>query len=286
MLDGKAGGGEVIKSEDPGETLEEAGIAGDDTTEDTDGATDKADAEIGKDESDEAGDADPDSGAEGEETDRDREADAKEGNPTELEAIKELLKQRDAELAKIKESAEKPQDERGPDAEPITDEKWAVLEERFGGLSRNQIQPLAELVHRQVSGVQSAMAERFAKIEKELSINAMAEQDGTRDIRSFRKEIDEFMGNFHPRDHADPKLLRMALAYARGVKSTDAAKKSAASKERGLRVVGAGKPNTGGASAGGKTSGVKLTNQERQVARLGGMSDREYAELKYGSRKR
>jgi hypothetical protein len=163
----------------------------------------------------------------------------------------------------------------------MTEEKWAELEERFGGLSRGQIQPMAEFMDKVVKSSESRVEARIAKIEKELTINLMAEQEGSRDVRSYRKEMEDYLGNFDQRSHADPKLLKMALVYARGLRSQDAMKKAMDSKERGLRVVGAGKPNTGGSSAGGKSNGFKLTPQERQAAKLGGMSEREYYGMKY-----
>lgn len=279
------GGGEVIKSEDPGETLEEAGIAGEDTesTGDDDGAETSTDTETDDAKPDEAGDESNDGSGEGAEADGAGEKDdgksgLEEKEPTTVEAAFELLKQKEAEIARLK--GETKSAEAGPAPKQMTDEDWAVLENRFGGLSRSQIEPIAEFMDRASKSVEDRIVSRIAKIEKELTINAMAEQDGTRDVRSYRKEMEEYLGNFDQRSHADPKLLKMAYIYARGLKAPEAVKRAVASKERGLKVIGVGKPNTGGGSAGGKGSGVKLTPQERAVAKAAGMSEAEYAKWK------
>lgn len=68
----------------------------------------------------------------------------------------------------------------------------------------------------------------------------------------------------------------MALVYARGLKSKDAVKKAGESREKNMRVIGSGKPNTGGSSSGGSGKSVKLSAQERSVAKAAGWSDKEY----------
>lgn len=280
MADKDAGG--IIRSEDPGETIEEAGIAGDvgDAGEgEPDDAKNTSDTEGGSPESDEAGAAGDDRGGEGEEAGGDRGEDAGEDKTaevvSEVDALKEILKKRDEELSEIKKAAA---EKAAAPAEKaaMTDEQWAALEDRFGGLPRNQIQPLAEMVERAAANAESRILGRLVAVEKELTIARLAESDGTRDIRAHREGVEKFLKNFDTKMHSDEKLLRMALAYARGEKSSGAQKPSNG-KERNLRVAGAGKPNIGGSSAGGVSGGLGLTRVEKDAARVAGMSEKEYA---------
>lgn len=279
---GEEGG--VIKSEDPGETLEEAGLS-----EGTDGSTDEIDQKDDNAESDKAGESDDDSGTESEKADGDRGEHDEKGQspksegPTEIDVFKTLLEKRESELKALRETKEK--ENAPPPPAPPTEEQWAAIEERFGGLSRGQITPIADMMEKAVSRIQEQYETRLAGIEKDMTINRLADQDGTRDIRSHRAEMEQFLGNFDKKSHADEKLLKMALIYARGLKSKDAVKKANESRERNVRVVGSNRPATNGSSAGGSTKTVKLTAQERSVAKAAGWSDREYHEMKYGGRK-
>lgn len=281
---GNANEGGVIKSEDPGETLEEAGLS-----EETDGSADATDTEDNDAESNEAGESGDDAGTESEKADGDRpEHDekgqsAKSEGPTEVEALKTLLEKREADFRAIKETKEK--ENAPPPPAPPTEEQWAALEERFGGLSRTQITPIADMMEKAISGIQAKYEERLAGIEKDMTINRLADQEGTRDIRSHRAEMEQFLGNFDKKSQSDEKLLKMALVYARGLKSKDAVKKAGESREKNMRVIGSGKPNTGGSSSGGSGKSVKLSAQERSVAKAAGWSDKEYHDMKYGGRK-
>ena len=279
---GEEGG--VIKSEDPGESLEEAGLS-----EDTDGSTNEADQKDNDFESNEAGESSDDAGTEGEKVDGDRgehdekgESPKSEG-PTEVDVFKTLLEKRESELKALRETKEKKN--APPPPAPPTEEQWAAIEERFGGLSRGQITPIADMMEKAIARIQDQYETRLAGIEKDMTINRLADQEGTRDIRSHREEMEQFLGNFDKKSHADEKLLKMALIYARGLKSKDAVKKANESRERNVRVVGSNRPNINGSSAGGSTKTVKLTAQERSVAKAAGWSDREYHEMKYGGRK-
>lgn len=281
MSDKDAGG--IIRSEDPGATIEEAGIADDGAGEETtDDPKDTTDPKGGSAEPDEAGAAGDDRGGEGEEAGGDRGEDAGEDKApegvSEVDALKEILKKRDEELSAIKKAAEEKAAAPAEKAE-MTDEQWAALEDRFGGLPRQQIQPLAEMVERAATNAESRILGRLVAVEKELTIARLAESDGTRDIRAHREGVEKFLKNFGPNTHSDEKLLRMALAFARGEKVASAPR-SGQGKERNLRVAGAGKPNTGGSSAGGMSGGHGLTRGERDAARAAGMSEKEYAEWK------
>ncbi len=276
--------GGVIKSEDPGETLEEAGLS-----EETDGSADATDTEDNDAESDETGKSGDDSGTEGEKTDGDRGEHDEKGQssksegPTEVDVFKTLLEKRESELKALKETKEK--ENAPPPPAPPTEEQWAALEERFGGLSRNQITPIADMMEKAISGIQAKYEERLAGIEKDMTINRLADQEGTRDIRSHRAEMEQFLGNFDKKSQSDEKLLKMALVYARGLKSKDAVKKAGESREKNLRVIGNGRPSTSGSSAGGSVKSMKLSAQERSVAKAAGWSDKEYHDMKYGGRK-
>lgn len=249
-----------------------------------DGAQDPKDEEAGQDESEQGGDAGDDGEGEGGEDDQDREGDAgkgEKGSLSETEALKELLKQRDEEVVRLRKAAE----EKGkpapgaPEAQKeMTEEEWAAAEERFGGLPRTQLRPLGDFVSRAVESVKQELLGELVSVKKELAISRMAEAEGTRDIRALRPQVEEFLKHFAPRTHADERILGLALAYARGIKSGSG--KSGDGKVRDLRVAGAGKPNMTGKSAGGSSGGVRLTPQQREAARLGGMSEKEYAALR------
>lgn len=274
----------VIKSEDPGETLEEAGIS-----EETDGSADATDTENNDAEPNKTGESSDDDGGEGEKADGDRgehdekgQAPKSEG-PTEVDVFKTLLEKRESELKALRETKEK--ENAPPPPAPPTEEQWAALEERFGGLSRTQITPIADMMEKAISGIQAKYEERLAGIEKDMTINRLADQEGTRDIRSHRAEMEQFLGNFDKKSQSDEKLLKMALVYARGLKSKDAVKKAGESREKNMRVIGSGKPNIGGSSSGGSGKSIKLSAQERSVAKAAGWSEREYHDMKYGGRK-
>jgi hypothetical protein len=276
--------GGVIKSEDHGETLEEAGLS-----EDTDDSTDEADTKDNDTEPDAAGESGDDAGTEGEKADGDRTEHDEKGEspksegPTEVEALKTLLEKREADFKAIKEAKEK--ENAPPPPAPPTEEQWVALEERFGGLSRSQITPIADMMEKAVSRIQEQYEVRLAGIEKDMTINRLADQEGTRDIRSHRAEMEQFLGNFDKKSQSDEKLLKMALVYARGLKSKDAVRKAGESREKNLRVIGSGRPSTSGQSAGGSAKSIKLSAQERSVAKAAGWSDKEYHDMKYGGRK-
>jgi hypothetical protein len=124
----------------------------------------------------------------------------------------------------------------------------------------------------------------LAPMQREAAMSAMAQKPEYRDMAAYRKGMDEFLGNFDQMQHADPKILHMAYVYGKGLGSKEAVRKAGQSKELNKKVVLAGKRPAGGAP---KSNGVfRLSEQEKQAAKLGNMSDQKYWDMKYGKGKR
>jgi phage I-like protein len=77
----------------------------------------------------------------------------------------------------------------------------------------------------------------------------------------------------------------MGLIYARGLKAKENVRKAGAAREVGKRIAGLSK-KTGAGPTGQTKQARTLTPMQKQAAQLGGMTEQEYWEEKFGRKKK
>ncbi len=167
-----------------------------------------------------------------------------------------------------------------PAAKEIPDEEWVKHESEWG-IPRTAIKNVVSRMERVVNHVMAKMDERFAKFEKGDAIRALSQEKGFNDISRYQKDIDEFLGRYHPKHHSNPELLKQAVFYARGKNMNSAVRRAAVGAERNRKIAGVARPASA-TGPQGKNGVVKraLTPIERSAARAAGMSDEAYLKAK------
>jgi len=93
---------------------------------------------------------------------------------------------------------------------PMTDEQWAGLEEKWGGMPRTQIQSITNQNMKVMDVVIGEMNKRLAKFEKSLVMDDMAKDPRFANIRTLGPDIEEYLGNFDASQHSNRELLTHA----------------------------------------------------------------------------
>lgn len=285
----KGGGGEDIETQDDDQGADDQdqdeGAEGADEGAD-DGAQDGEDQDPDEDESESGEGTDSDDGAEGSEDDGDRGEDAEGGSeaedggePATLKQAMEALNSARAEIRLMQEQMKnggRGDQDKGDG--PITDEKWAEIEQKWGGMPRGHIQPIMRQQILLEKRLNATLDARFARFEKREVIDEMSHDPKFRDIKAHMAGINEFMDNFDVSQHADPKLLALAYGYSKGKGSAGAVRKAAKGREINRRIAGPARPaGTGGGHAAPKKPGsIRLTPVQRQAAAAAGMSEKDY----------
>lgn len=165
-------------------------------------------------------------------------------------------------------------------AKEISDEEW-VKHEAEWGIPRTAIKATVSRMERVVNHVMQKMDERFAKFEKGDALRTLSQEKGFNDISRYQKDIDDFLGRYHPKHHSNPDLLKQAVFYARGKNMPSAVKRAATGAERNRKISGIARPASA-AGPQGKNGALKraLTPIERSAARAANMSDQAYLEAK------
>lgn len=178
---------------------------------------------------------------------------------------------------KSRESEER---EAAPAPAPMSDEQWASLEEKWGGMPRTQIQQIANQSLRVRDMVMDEVNKRMARFEKNLVMDDMAKDPRFANIQTLKEEIEEYLRNFDPAQHSNRDLLTHAYYYAKGKNADKTVRAAVRSKEANRRIAGIGRPASGAPGGGGNRGAIRLTPQQRQAAQAAGMSEQEYAKYR------
>ena len=216
------------------------------------------------------------------------------GNPIEAQAQPEITPDpRDEQIAKLQEQLDEVNKKLGqappapaPQPVPLTPERKAEIEEQFHGMPFEQINAISQYVGAIVSALEKKLTgtlqSETGSFKKDAAIAAMAKQKEYADIRSYTKGMDEFLGEYSPEFHSNPKLLRSAFFYAKGLGLKNTVNKIRNSTETNRRIAGAARPGAaGGGKGGAETFSYKLTPSERSAYESFGKdefnSEEEYA---------
>jgi hypothetical protein len=172
-----------------------------------------------------------------------------------------------------------------PAPQELSEEEWAQKEEEWG-VPRTAIKAFTHQSVQVYNRVMEKLEARFAGIEKDANLRALGQEKGFSDAPALRKGIDEFLANYPAQHHSNPKLLKMAVVYARGLQASKSVQKAGNDRERNRRMGSAARP---GAPTPGRrpvSNGNRPLNAtQRDVASKFGMSEGEYERLKADSRK-
>lgn len=216
------------------------------------------------------------------------------GNPIKEEAQPELTPDpRDEKIAKLQEQLDAVNEKlvKAPPAPPpqpvvLSEEQKEKISQQFGGLPFEQVDALTQyigsIVHKLKEEIRGNLQSETGSFKKDAAIASMAKQKEYADIRSYTKGMDEFLGEYSPEFHSNPKLLRSAFFYAKGLGLKNTVNKIRNSTETNRRIAGPARPGaTGGGKGGAETFSYKLTPSERSAYESFGKdefgSEEEYA---------
>lgn len=186
-----------------------------------------------------------------------------------VERLEALAKEQEEIKSLLKEKESKPAE--------WTEEQWAAKEKEVG-VNRNAIKYFTNqnvyLYQRIMDGVKEMFDSRFGNFDKSNQLKELSKDPKFADAPKFQKDIDEFLSQFDPKFHSDPRLLKSAVVYARGKNMTKTTAKVRNEGERNRIISGAGRPvGSNGISSKGKV--VPLTSYQKKVADLMG-GENEY----------
>lgn len=126
-----------------------------------------------------------------------------------------------------------------------------------------------------VEKVKEMLDTELADFRKDNAVTRLSQDPKFSDAMKYKKEINEFLGNFPKKFHGDEKILKMAVMYGRGVNLKSEVHKARNDGERNRKIAGPGRP-AAPTSGARKPAPKPLTEMQKQAARAGGMSDDEY----------
>ena len=248
------------------------------TVEDEENAEDE-DGQQGKEGQEGAGgehDAEGKAGVEGEEgqekkegTDGEEETQEEDPRDQKIAELEERLAQ--IEGKKVTEEKPKPQER--------TQEEWDDIVEKTG-IPKEAINyfegGLASLGRLLLAHID----QRLGGSDKERTLDAMSKEKGFTDIKKYVPLIDEFLQDYPVNQHKDRKLIEKGYYFALGRSSKGDIKKVQASKDGVRKIITKISPSRKVMTGGKKGSTVKLSDDERALAKAAGMTEQQYLEGK------
>lgn len=167
-----------------------------------------------------------------------------------------------------------------PEQKPLTEEDWERIEGEWGGVPRQAIDRVTRQSVQVFEKMREYVDSKFAAIESESAMSALAKEPGFQDVPRLKAGIKEFLSDFDPKFHTNPGLLKKAAIYARGLISSKDIKAVQSRDERNRQVIRRLKPasNEGGSPKGSGSKG--LNDMQREAAALLSGGEAEYQKIK------
>jgi hypothetical protein len=244
-----------------------------DTAKDDSNAEDQTGKETADGEAEQSGEADPDggegAGKDGEDAgETEGEVDGAEGDDKPLSYTRSQFDQAVAEAVQKQLAEAAPKDEPAP-AKELTEEEWAKKEEDWG-MPRTAIKQVGATAMKVYDAVSKMLDERLSKFERRDSIDALSREPGFADAKALQPGIDQYMKEMGvpSRMQSDPRILKAAAIYARGLSASKRVQKARTESEKHRKISGVARPASPGNGKGKAGGGTSLTPAQKIAAKL------------------
>lgn len=167
-----------------------------------------------------------------------------------------------------------------PEPKPITDQEWADIESK-SGLPRNAVQYFGNMMMKLRESIVSDLGGRLSTFERDSAIQKLGSEPGFNDAPALRSGIEQFFKDLGIPATAqnDPKLLRAAVVFARGLNRQKDLKRARSEKEVNRRITTTGTPGTGSNGTAAKRPAA-LNSMQRDIIAKTGVSAADYEKAK------
>lgn len=220
-----------------------------------------------------SGEADPDggegAGKDGEDAgEAEGEVDGAEGDDKPLSFTRDQFSQAVAEAVQKQLADAKPANEPAAAVKEPTEEEWAKREEEWG-MPRTAIKQVGQTAMKVYDAVSKMLDERLSKFERRDSIEALSREPGFADAKALQPGIDTYMKEMGvpSRMQSDPRVLKAAAIYARGLGASKRVQKARTESEKNRKISGVARPASPG-NGKGKAGATSLTPAQKIAARM------------------
>lgn len=245
-----------------------------DTTAEGNDASDQGGEKVADGEVEQSGETDSDgregAGKDGENAgEAEGEVDGAEGDDKPLTFTRDQFQQAVAEAVQRQLAEAAPKEEAAAPAKELTEEDWAKKEEEWG-MPRTAIKQVGAVSMKVFDAVSKMLDERLSRFERRDSIEALSREPGFADAKALQPGIDQYMKEMEvpSRLQSDPKILKAAAIYARGLGASKRVQKARTESEKNRKISGVARPASPGNGKGKVGGGTGLTPAQKIAAKM------------------